>query len=219
MTGVESNGAHDRNYKTCGSKTKQESSAPFCERPAGWGTDHPGFGRCKLHGGVGQKTYEEQAQVALNTFGKPKVINAIEALEDELYRTAGHVEWLGMVVANLEANVSHGNSAGSDGEVMKREGLFDYQRSANGLLWREPSVWVKMYESERKHLVVVAGHLVKLGVDKKRLDVLRSRGTQMVVIFQQVLGDDRLALTEEQKNAVPELIREYIAVRQIEGNN
>ena len=22
-----------------------------CERPAGWGTDHPGKGRCKLHGG------------------------------------------------------------------------------------------------------------------------------------------------------------------------
>lgn len=25
-----------------------------CQRPAGWGTDHPGEGRCKLHGGVGQ---------------------------------------------------------------------------------------------------------------------------------------------------------------------
>lgn len=22
-----------------------------CRRPAGWGTDHPGFGRCKLHAG------------------------------------------------------------------------------------------------------------------------------------------------------------------------
>lgn len=23
----------------------------YCQRPAGWGTDHPGVGRCKLHGG------------------------------------------------------------------------------------------------------------------------------------------------------------------------
>ena len=23
-----------------------------CARPAGWGTGHPGFGRCKLHGGA-----------------------------------------------------------------------------------------------------------------------------------------------------------------------
>lgn len=26
-----------------------------CKHPAGWGTDHPGEGKCKNHGGVGQK--------------------------------------------------------------------------------------------------------------------------------------------------------------------
>lgn len=36
----------------CGAKTKQaEAKYPTCHRPAGWGTDHPGVGRCKLHGG------------------------------------------------------------------------------------------------------------------------------------------------------------------------
>jgi hypothetical protein len=34
----------------CGSHRKK-GRAP-CERPAGWGTAHPGRGRCKLHGGV-----------------------------------------------------------------------------------------------------------------------------------------------------------------------
>jgi hypothetical protein len=32
----------------CGAKTR--SGTP-CQLPAGWGTDHPGEGRCKLHGG------------------------------------------------------------------------------------------------------------------------------------------------------------------------
>lgn len=36
----------------CGAKNR--AGTP-CNRPAGWGTDHPGEGRCKLHGGVGQK--------------------------------------------------------------------------------------------------------------------------------------------------------------------
>ena len=36
----------------CGA-TGRQSGQP-CKRPAGWGTDHPGAGRCKLHGGVGQ---------------------------------------------------------------------------------------------------------------------------------------------------------------------
>ncbi|MFD0405608.1 hypothetical protein [Kitasatospora sp. NPDC127116] len=35
----------------CGAKTRQEQSAENCGLPAGWGTDHPGVGRCKLHGG------------------------------------------------------------------------------------------------------------------------------------------------------------------------
>jgi hypothetical protein len=33
---------------TCGAKTRDGTP---CAHPAGWGTDHPGVGRCKLHGG------------------------------------------------------------------------------------------------------------------------------------------------------------------------
>ena len=33
----------------CGARTR--AGTP-CQLPAGWGTDHPGSGRCKLHGGA-----------------------------------------------------------------------------------------------------------------------------------------------------------------------
>jgi len=36
-------------YDTCGGKTR---AGGLCKRPAGWGTDHAGQGRCKLHAGV-----------------------------------------------------------------------------------------------------------------------------------------------------------------------
>lgn len=45
----------------CGAAKKQ--SAGTCTQAAGWGTDHPGFGRCKLHGGctpTGSKAAAEQ---------------------------------------------------------------------------------------------------------------------------------------------------------------
>lgn len=35
--------------KNCGATTRQGTD---CGHRAGWGTDHPGFGRCKLHGGA-----------------------------------------------------------------------------------------------------------------------------------------------------------------------
>jgi len=39
--------AHD-DYRRCGAKTR--AGTP-CQQKAGWGTDHVGTGRCKLHGG------------------------------------------------------------------------------------------------------------------------------------------------------------------------
>src|SRR6056297_3141188 len=39
-----------RDYEICGAKTKKDGSP--CQKPAGWGTDHPGVGKCKLHGGA-----------------------------------------------------------------------------------------------------------------------------------------------------------------------
>lgn len=37
----------------CGA-TKRDGSGEECQLPAGWGTDHTGEGRCKLHGGAGE---------------------------------------------------------------------------------------------------------------------------------------------------------------------
>lgn len=52
------------NHPTCGAKTHQETSKEFCTLSAGWGTDHPGIGRCKLHGGStpNQKTNAAKIQ-------------------------------------------------------------------------------------------------------------------------------------------------------------
>jgi hypothetical protein len=35
----------------CGAKTRPGAKSPTCTRPAGWRTDHPGQGKCYLHGG------------------------------------------------------------------------------------------------------------------------------------------------------------------------
>lgn len=43
---------HDESRRLCGAKTRaaKREGRP-CQQPAGWGTDHAGYGRCKLHGG------------------------------------------------------------------------------------------------------------------------------------------------------------------------
>ena len=39
----------ERSYPICGAEKRQGEGV--CTRPAGWGTNHAGEGRCKLHGG------------------------------------------------------------------------------------------------------------------------------------------------------------------------
>lgn len=40
---------HSEKATYCGAKRRRVDAT--CKRPAGWGTDHPGSGRCKFHGG------------------------------------------------------------------------------------------------------------------------------------------------------------------------
>lgn len=50
-------------YPVCGAKKRQGGGT--CTQKAGWGTDHVGKGRCKLHGGVsGTLTHGRYSQVS-----------------------------------------------------------------------------------------------------------------------------------------------------------
>lgn len=89
----------------CGGQLRQPSEAhdgDTCTQAAGWGTDHPGVGRCKLHGGStpshiasAERVKAEQALLrAQQTFGLPVDVEPGEALLDRVRRLAGVVAWL-----------------------------------------------------------------------------------------------------------------------------
>lgn len=50
MTGPSSHLPIREPGRYCNARKKQEEG--YCKKPAGWGTDHPGLGRCRLHGGA-----------------------------------------------------------------------------------------------------------------------------------------------------------------------
>jgi hypothetical protein len=52
----------------CGARKRQPTHpGETCRRPAGWGTWHPGCGRCKLHGGARGYTRGRYSTVARET--------------------------------------------------------------------------------------------------------------------------------------------------------
>ncbi|WP_407570720.1 hypothetical protein [Deinococcus altitudinis] len=49
-----------------------------CKRPAGWGTDHPGTGRCKLHGGGAQITHGRFSNIT-----RPRIAQLLEQFKSD----------------------------------------------------------------------------------------------------------------------------------------
>lgn len=87
----------------CGARDR--SGGP-CQRPAGWGTDHAGYGRCKLHGGKTpnhqRAARRQQAAEAVASLGLRRDVDPNTALLEEAHGAAGHVAWLAEGVGGLE---------------------------------------------------------------------------------------------------------------------
>lgn len=100
---------------TCNARARGGPNSGYCQKPAGYGTDHPGYGRCKFHGGAtreGSMRYarmirnkeiadlieEQEDDVALDTVPEIKMLRAI--LADFVNR---YQDWLEMMEAWYES--------------------------------------------------------------------------------------------------------------------
>jgi hypothetical protein len=205
MTLSDSSPGHDSTK--CGGKRRGEGSeGKLCTRPAGWGTDHAGTGRCKLHGGS-TPSHSAAGRVALAsaavvTFGLPREIDPRDALLEEVYRSAGAVDWLHQQVQALEAEAVVWGKAE---EVEKQAGEFpgtDITHKA------AVHVWVQLWQAERTHLVKVAKEAINCGIEERRVRLAEQQGSLLAGVIKSILGD--LDLTVEQQARIPEIVPRHL---------
>lgn len=189
----------------------------LCTRPAGWGTVHAGTGRCKRHGGATPThmlaAQRELARQAVAAYGLPQDIPADIALLEEVARTAGHVQALARMVAELpeedlawgvvEQTVRKMVSVDSDGEISFDGDVIDTKRKA------VPNVLIAMYRDERKHLVEVCKVVAGLEIEERRERRAERQAAQFAAVVRLLLAD--LALTPEQQEQVPAALRTAVA--------
>ncbi len=194
-----------------------------CTQTAGWGTNHVGTGRCRLHGGnttSHRKAAERvQAERAVATYGLPVHVDPREALLQEVHRTAGHVAWLAQIVAELE----HGGSGYRpdtiiDGEeertiLVPLSGL--KQLSKDGK-YEKPAVWLEIYQQERRHLREVCRDAVNAGVAERAVQLAEQQGTALAGAIRGILAD--LSLTPDQLALVPVVVPKHLRAVTANGN-
>lgn len=209
----------DPDKPTCGGKLRRGPG--HCTRPPGWATTHPGIGRCKLHGGSTPTHVahagRERARQAVATFGLPQDIDPRDALLQEVHRSAGHVAWLGELVASLE----HGGTgyrreewidgAPDDEDARTRDVYVPLsglkQLSTDGK-YEKPSVWVELYQRERRHLREVCRDAIAAGIAERQVRLAEQQGAVIVSVIRAVLAD--LGLTAEQAALVPDIVPRHL---------
>lgn len=169
-----------------------------CGNPAGYRTAHPGIGNCVYHFG-NTETHNRRAQISqaramVETFGLPRDIDPQTALLEEVQRTAGIVSYLGHLVSEL-----------AEDELKQRS------TDRQGNEWERASVWVEMYEEERKHLVRVSAEAIKCGVAERQVRIAEQAGDVIVAVLRGVLLD--LGIAGDAR--VPQLVATHL--RAIEG--
>lgn len=166
-----------------------------CQQLAGWGTDHVGFGRCKFHGGAApngikaaevEKVMTEMIESEIRFYGEARDIDPIQALADEVRRTAGHVAWLAEQVRQ-ETQLTETTSQG-----------------------RQANMIIQMYQNERDRLVKVSQVAIAAGIAERQVQLAEQQGQILASVIRDILWDKELSLTPEQRHKSSEIVRRHL---------
>lgn len=186
----------------CGGKTK--GTGKPCRRPSGWDTDHPGWGRCKLHGGC-TESHRESAQMAqavatAQLFGVPRNVDPITGMLETYHQTMGILDAIeAMCMQLLPAEVVWGITKEKRVGEEDGEALTPAEREyAPGV-----HIWVKLLADWHDRAFSEAERILKLDLDSRRVELAQSHIAAMVSIL---LNPD-LALSGDQRRAAARILR------------
>lgn len=189
---------------------RKKSTGGQCGRPS-----KPGQHVCRFHGGntpqalakAKERITEQKAAEIVATYGRKIETTATEALLDEVQWTAGHVAWLRDRVQEIES----GAVSGADGEhplvwgkTREKSGGEDFGTTEEAV----PSVWLRLYQQERDHLVKVCAAAIKAGIEERKIQLAEQQGALVAQAIRAILGD--LQLTPEQQARVPEVVPRHL---------
>lgn len=202
----------------CGA-TRRRTDDIECRRPAGWGTSHPGVGRCKLHGGA-TPTHVNASQIATARehavlYGVPRQVHPLDGLMEEYWRTAGLVDvYEAMCVALLPRDVVWGVQSveesapdGSDGG----ESMTPAERKIKSGVG--VNLWVKLFNEERERFAKLGEAILRLDIDSRKVEYTASQVAALVAVL---LSPD-LGLSEDQRRVAARLLRGIETAKAIEG--
>lgn len=158
-----------------------------CEKEAGWGTDHKGIGRCRLHGGA-----TPNAQVAgavtlarreAGVMGIPIDIAPHEAILECIRIAAGEVAYCSERISAL----SLGDAAGPV-ETSEEVSSGDWTQEKKTMGPPALHIWIKARHVAMDRLVNYSAIALKAGVEERQVQVAERYGESFVAFIRGFLA-------------------------------
>jgi hypothetical protein len=173
----------------CGARKK---NGERCRAIAGTGTQHPGIGACKFHGGStpnGNKAaLKRELTQRMATLGEPiEKTTALDALLQELWASTGHVAWLRQQLADMS----------------KDELGTAYGQAVTG-----------MYAAERDRKTRIARMAIESGVDEAAIRVAEAQLTLLGTALSKAA--DTAGLSEPMRRRLGAALRDELGALEAE---
>lgn len=196
----------------CGAQRPNQPQGVLCTQRAGWGTDHPGVGRCKRHGGSTQ-THEKSAVIvqlrqAADALGVPIEIDPGEALIRAVWEAEGNLAFYRAQVQQLSPDDLpedlDGGGPGT-GLFQPKMGMTPGPQGEAFVVKYEPHPLVELYHEAERWRATVAASALKAGVEERRVrmaeaDASKVLGAQVAALvamgLSERLEEFRLAFVE-----------------------
>jgi hypothetical protein len=178
-------------FPLCAAKKKPSRGGGTCRLFAGQGTDHPGVGRCKWHGGATKNHKSHavavEAKRRMVKLGVPiEEVTAPAALMGLLRATCGHVGWLHAQVGEVQDLSDH-----------------------------EAQVLVRLYDNERDRLVRISEACIRAGVAEAEVRVMQAQVAVLGQALKKACG--KAGLSVEQQRRLGAALRDELGKSEARG--
>jgi hypothetical protein len=180
--------------KRCGAKKRQFPFTP-CEQPSGWGTDHPGIGHCRFHGGStsSQRTQamrqriHDEAVVMLGRTDLQPIDNPLLELQKFAAEVIAFKDILGDKVEELRG--------------LTYDDLTETEQVRAILM---------AYERALDRTNTVLSGIVRLNIEERTARLSELQAQLMIQLFEAVIEAREMQLTREQKSTARTIVAREI---------
>jgi hypothetical protein len=168
-------------HGACAAKTRGGGK---CKKQKGWGTDHLGSGRCKLHGGKTESGTKAAAKEAALIMGEALDIEPHEALITCVRIAAGEVAYCSVQIAGLE------------------------KATESTMFGEQLNIWIKTRQVAMATLAKYSKMALDAGVAERQVQLAERYGEMLATLISGILGD--LELTKKQQKVAPVIVTKHL---------